>query len=82
MKKILLSLILFYQKTVSPDHGVFSVTRSFVGCKFYPSCSKYTYECIEKYGLIAGVWGGLKRIARCHPWSDGGYDPVVRKKHA
>ena len=46
-------------------------------CRFEPTCSKYTFEAIEKYGAIKGSWMGLKRICRCHPWYKGDfYDPV------
>lgn len=45
-------------------------------CRFYPTCSEYTRQAIEKYGFIKGVWLGLKRICRCHPFNKGGYDPV------
>ncbi len=45
-------------------------------CRFTPSCSEYTLQAVEKFGLIKGSWIGLKRIARCHPWGGSGHDPV------
>lgn len=68
MKKIALALIRFYQRFISP-----ALPPS---CRFYPTCSHYTYEAIEKYGLFKGGWMGVKRVARCHPLNPGGYDPV------
>lgn len=77
MKKIALSLIRFYQKYLSFDSGIlrfFSLTDK--ACRFKPTCSEYTYSAIKRYGIMAGSWLGLKRIMRCHPWSEGGYDPL------
>jgi len=68
MKKIALFIIRLYQKTIS------RVTPP--SCRFYPTCSHYGYEAIEKHGLRKGGWLALKRISRCHPLNPGGYDPV------
>jgi putative membrane protein insertion efficiency factor len=65
--RLLLGLIRLYQLTLSPLLG-----RS---CRFEPSCSRYTAACIHSHGALAGSWLGLKRIARCHPFHPGGYDP-------
>lgn len=68
MKQLALLLIRGYQKTLSRTLPA--------SCRFTPSCSHYTYEAIEKYGFVKGGWLGAKRIARCHPFNPGGYDPV------
>lgn len=67
MKKILLFLISIYQKISGLTPAV---------CRFYPTCSEYTKQAIQKYGVLKGCWLGIKRICRCHPYNDGGYDPV------
>lgn len=71
-----LGLILLYQKTVSPDHGLIKDMFPNGYCKFYPSCSQYGYEVIKKKGVILGLPLTLWRILRCNPWSKGGMDPV------
>lgn len=68
IKLLTLSLIRFYQRFISPLLGS--------NCRFHPSCSHYTYEAIERYGVWKGLFMGGKRILRCHPFTPGGYDPV------
>lgn len=71
MKKVLIALIKLYQKTLS----VWFDTRN-IKCKYYPSCSEYTKQAIEKYGVVKGSILGIWRILRCNPFSKGGYDPL------
>ena len=61
-------LLLVYRKVLSPLLPA--------SCRFYPTCSAYTEQAIEKHGIIKGLFYGLRRIACCHPGQDGGYDPV------
>ena len=68
MKRLALLTIRGYQRAVSP-----ALTPA---CRFEPSCSRYGYEAIERYGLVRGVWLTLRRLARCHPLHSRGYDPV------
>jgi putative membrane protein insertion efficiency factor len=76
IKFVVLLAIRFYQKTLSFDHGPLARIFPFWGCRYYPSCSQYTYEAIDKYGIIKGSYLGLKRLIRCHPLAKGGHDPV------
>ena len=76
IRKPFLKIIRFYQKTLSPDHGFFKKLFPLGYCKYNPSCSEYTYQAIEKYGLIKGGSMGAYRILRCNPFSNGGNDPV------
>jgi hypothetical protein len=76
MKKIILKLIKLYQKTLSRDTGWLSHFYGERTCRFHPTCSQYTYEAIDKFGIAKGGWLGIKRIARCHPWSKGGIDKI------
>ena len=69
MKRVFLALIRFYQRNISP----LSPPR----CRFYPPCSQYAWEAINKYGALKGGWLALKRLLRCHPFYKGDYyDPV------
>ncbi|OIP59883.1 MAG: membrane protein insertion efficiency factor YidD [Candidatus Moranbacteria bacterium CG_4_10_14_3_um_filter_45_9] len=79
MKKLLLSLIRLYQKTLSLDHGFLGRVFGERFCRFYPTCSAYTYEAIERYGVMRGSFIGLKRILRCHPWNEGGVDYIPKE---
>lgn len=79
MKRRILSAIRFYQKYLSPDTGVLkSLWLVDSACRFMPTCSEYTYQAVDSYGIIRGLILGLRRILRCHPWSKGGYDPVTQ----
>ncbi len=75
-KKFLISLIRFYQKTLSFDHGPLKGLYPHGFCRFYPSCSQYGIEAIEKHGPIKGGFMTAWRILRCNPWNKGGHDPV------
>ena len=68
MRKIFIFIIEQYQKYISPMLGN--------NCKYYPSCSEYTKQALEKYGCMKGLFLGIKRIVRCNPFSKGGYDPL------
>ena len=68
MRALLIALIRGYQWFISPLLGNH--------CRFYPSCSEYAREAIERHGAVRGVWLAIRRVARCHPWHPGGIDPV------
>lgn len=82
MKKIILSIISFYQKLnkfiktkltfLFPSASKYGISS----CRFSPTCSDYTYQAIERYGIFKGILLGVKRILRCHPWTKGGFDPI------
>jgi len=67
-ERVVLKLIWIYQHYLSP------LTPP--SCRFYPSCSHYTYQAIKRFGLWRGMWLGVRRVCKCHPFHPGGYDPV------
>lgn len=68
VRSLAIGLIRCYQWTISPLLGPC--------CRYHPSCSQYTLEAISRFGVLRGGWLGVRRIARCHPWHSGGFDPV------
>ncbi|MBL7942002.1 MAG: membrane protein insertion efficiency factor YidD [Flavobacteriales bacterium] len=71
MKKLFILPIRIYQWTISPWFSG--------SCRHEPSCSRYAIEAMEEWGPWKGMWMGMKRIMKCHPWGTKGYDPVPRK---
>jgi len=71
IKKLLILPIRIYQVTLSPLLGA--------NCRYMPSCSQYMIEAIQEWGPFRGVWMGLRRISRCHPWGGHGHDPVPKR---
>jgi len=68
MRKVLTKLIVGYQYLISPFFGP--------SCRFTPTCSDYAIEAINQHGILKGLWLALRRLGRCHPWHEGGLDPV------
>ena len=68
MKWALIALLKAYRAVISPLYGQV--------CRYYPSCSAYALESVERHGSLKGSWLAIRRLARCHPWALGGYDPV------
>ncbi len=69
VKKLFIKFIKAYQYGISPILGP--------SCRYTPTCSEYSINAIEKYGIFKGSWLGLKRISRCHPWGGSGHDPLI-----
>lgn len=74
MKELLKALVRGYQIALSPLLGKSK-------CRFYPCCSQYALQALEVHGALKGIWLTIKRVVRCGPWSEGGYDPVPPLKH-
>jgi hypothetical protein len=68
MRHILITLIKFYRYCISPLMAP--------SCRYSPTCSEYAIEAIERFGMVRGSWLAMRRISRCHPWHEGGHDPV------
>lgn len=71
MKGVILLFITFYRKCLSP-----LFPRS---CRFYPTCSEYVFQAVRKFGVKKGLFLGIKRIIRCNPFNNGGYDPLPKE---
>jgi len=71
MKKLLIKILKFYKKGISPFFSTIGVH-----CKYEPTCSEYMMQAIEKYGAFKGCFLGIKRFLKCNPFSKGGYDPL------
>jgi putative membrane protein insertion efficiency factor len=74
VSSVVIGLIRVYQATLSFDHGVMRVFAPYGRCRFYPTCSEYAINAIEKYGLFKGSAKAAWRVLRCNPWSKGGID--------
>lgn len=72
MKYVLIGLLRAYRALISPLYGQV--------CRYHPSCSAYALEAVREHGSLRGSWLAVRRLARCHPWASGGYDPVPSKQ--
>ncbi len=72
IRKIICVPIILYRLLLAP------IMRP--SCRYYPSCSQYALGAIKHFGVLKGLWLSCRRVLRCHPWSDGGYDPVLPNK--
>lgn len=68
MKFVLIAVLRAYRALISPLYGQV--------CRYHPSCSAYALEAVTQHGSLRGGWLAVRRLARCHPWAAGGYDPV------
>ena len=72
-RNICVAILTAYRAVISPLYGDV--------CRYYPSCSHYTLQAIQHHGVTRGVWLGTRRIARCHPWAEGGIDDIPADRH-
>ena len=68
----IIQLIRAYQRTLSPDHGWWRRPT----CRFFPNCSEYAIDAVSVHGVMVGSWKALRRVLRCHPFAQGGFDPI------
>ena len=68
LRRLIIGLVWLYRGTLGPLLGG--------QCRYQPTCSQYMIDAVSKYGAVRGGWRGIRRICRCHPWSEGGYDPA------
>jgi putative membrane protein insertion efficiency factor len=73
LRKIFILPVRLYQYFISPWFGG--------NCRFQPTCSEYTIQAINEWGVLKGTWLGIRRISKCHPWGGHGYDPVPQKEN-
>lgn len=76
LKRMALVFIRIYQKTISFDHGILRYFYPNGYCKFHPTCSEYAARAIDKHGVLKGSFLAMRRLLRCHPFSQGGVDEV------
>jgi putative membrane protein insertion efficiency factor len=74
VKFVLIGFLRAYRALISPLYGQV--------CRYHPSCSAYALEAVTEHGAVRGVWLTARRLARCHPWAAGGYDPVPPHRHS
>lgn len=72
-RNVCVAILKVYRAVISPLYGDV--------CRYYPSCSHYTLQAIQHHGVVRGVWLGTRRIARCHPWAEGGIDDIPADRH-
>ena len=68
MRQLVIGILRIYKRWISP------MLPS--ACRYHPTCSEYMIEAVDKHGVLRGLWMGLKRLGRCHPFHEGGFDPV------
>ena len=73
-RNLCIAVLTLYRLLISPLYGDV--------CRYYPSCSAYTLQAFQQHGIVKGVWFGARRIARCHPWAEGGIDDVPARRNA